>query len=94
MYSIFSCPNEKSPEIVICCENPIQGKLIEANLRNERDLPDYQSSILEKSRFFHFDKVFTYNTSQNTIFSEICKEKVNSLLLGINSTILLYGPNS
>ncbi len=94
MYSIFSCPNEKTPEIVVCNENPIKGRLIEANLRNERDLADFQGSILENSRFFHFDHVFNYNASQNQIFQEVCKEKIHELLIGVNSTVLLYGPNS
>lgn len=94
MYSIFSCPNEKSPEIVICSENPIKGKLIETNLLYERDLPDYQNSILDKAIFFQFDRVLPSNSTQNLVFSEICKEKVHNLLLGLNSTILFYGPNS
>lgn len=94
MFNIFTCPAEKTPQTVICNENPIKGKLIETNFLKERDLEGYKSSILEKARFFQFDRVFNLNSSQNSIFIEVCKEKVQNLLKGSSSAVLFYGPNS
>lgn len=94
MFSIFTCAKEKTPEVVICNENPIKGRLIETNLLKEQDLEDYKTSILEKARFFQFDRVFPHNIAQNQIFLEVCKEKINNLLKGVSSAMLFYGPNS
>jgi len=94
MYSIFSCPDEKSPEIAICSENPIKGTLISKNFGKERDLQDFKASVLEKAKFFYFDRVFPTSSSQNQIYTETLKEKITNLLRGVNATVILYGPNS
>lgn len=93
MFNIFTCANQRNSKIVIASENPIKSKLIDCYIKSEEDLENYRESILENIEIFKFDKVFALPTNQLQLFNETCKENINQIFKGIDSNIIIYGPN-
>ena len=58
-FQIFTTTSENEiPKVVVSTENPIQQKHINSFFRTEKDLYNYQNTILKKSSIFNYDGVF------------------------------------
>lgn len=93
MFNIFTCANQRNSKIVIASENPIKSKLIDCYIKSEEDVENYRGSILENIEIFNFDRVFPLSMNQLQLYNETCKENTNQLFKGIDSNIIIYGPN-
>jgi hypothetical protein len=93
LFNIFTCNNQRNSKIVIASENPIKAKLIDCYMKSEEDIENYRDSILENVEIFNFDKVLPLQTNQIQLYNEICKEAITQVFKGIDSNLIIYGPN-
>lgn len=89
-YTLFT---SKEPSgSLVCCDKPIQGKLINTSFISEKDLYDYSYSLIKDSNILLFDKVYNETAKIENIFQEQLKTNVSGLFQGLSTCFLLFGP--
>lgn len=93
-YTIFT--TQEPTDKLITTQKPISGKFIKTNVTNEKDLEENISFLTKQynSRIYSFDQVYNDRISLDTIYLEQVKNCINSMFLGKNTSIVLFGPEN
>ncbi|CAD8139283.1 unnamed protein product [Paramecium pentaurelia] len=83
--------NESPQTLVVSSRNAISQKIIQEYLKSDSDIMKQRQSIIENADLFQFDQVFGEKANQQLIYDQIMASKVNGLVLGNSSTLLVVG---
>lgn len=67
-YSVFT--SSQPSDLVVACENPLQGRVIQNSFNHASDLNFFCDKRVNEGFVFKFDRVFSDTTKQERIYSE------------------------
>ena len=65
----FYCGDQENSKKLIFLKNPVKGKMLEKNLRTEKDFNSVHDILSDVSAVFEFDRVFGQNTGYKCVFN-------------------------
>ena len=91
-YSVFTSANPS--DLVVACENPLQGRVISDSFANAADLNFFCDKRVSEGFLYKFDRVFSDTAKQERVYAETVQDLVKDMVDGRSASVILFGPSA